>query len=496
MDSLRVNKTWVLSPLPPGRKAIGCKWVLRIKKGVDGSVEKFKARLVAKGYAQKEGLDFNETFAPVAKMTSIRTLLALAAQYGLEVHQMDVKTAFLNGDLEEEIYMEQPEGFVVSGKEKLVCKLQRSLYGLKQAPRAWYQRLDDYFLKEGFERTSTDHSVYVKRNDLVTMIVAIWVDDLVLVCKDLAVLLQFKSSIAKVFEMKDLGEVAHLLGIQVVRDRGAKSITLSQTNYLSVVLERFNMQDCNGTTIPLDPNLKLSRGDEPKSIEEGDAMSLVPYRQAIGSIMYAMVSTRPDLGVAIGRLSQFMQNPGLAHWTAVKRVLRYLKHSLSAKLHYQCVEDGGTLYGYCDSDWGGDVDSRRSTSGYAFMLAGGCISWCSKKQATVALSSTEAEYMAATQAAKEATWLRTFLKELGFEQIGASKIFSDSQGSIALIKNPVFHARTKHIDIRYHFLREKVEAGILEFSFCSTNDQVADILTKPLARGKYEVCRDCLGITT
>jgi hypothetical protein len=452
--------------------------------------------LVAKGYAQKEGLDFNETFAPVAKMTSIRTLLALAAQYDLEVHQMDVKTAFLNGFLDEEIYMQQPEGFVVPGKEHLVCRLVRSLYGLKQAPRAWYQRLDDFLLHQGFERTSTDHSVYVKFDGARTLIIAIWVDDLVLVAWSLEVLLAFKSSIAKVFEMKDLGEVSNLLGIQVTRDRIEKSITLSQSRYVSTVLERFHMQDSKGTSIPLDPNVKLSKAQEANSSQDKESMASIPYRQAIGSIMYAMVGTRPDLSVAVGKLSQFMQNPGFEHWNAVKKVLRYLQHSKNAVLQYKSCEDGGTLFGYCDSDWGGDEDSRKSTSGYAFMLAGGCISWCSKKQATVALSSTEAEYIAATQAAKEAIWLRTFLKELHIVQKSATLIFSDSQGSNALIKNPVYHARTKHIDIQYHFVREHVLAGSLSFYYCATNDQVADILTKALPKGKFESFRMCLGIIT
>jgi hypothetical protein len=496
MESLIKNEAWTLTSLPPGRKAIGCKWVLRIKRKADGSFDRYKARLVAKGYAQKEGLDFNETFAPVAKMTSIRTLLALAAQYDLEVHQMDVKTAFLNGFLDEEIYMEQPEGFIIAGQEHLVCKLLRSLYGLKQAPRAWYQLLDDFLLLQQFERTSTDHSVYVKFDGPKTLIIAIWVDDLVLVAWSLEVLLAFKSSIAKVFEMKDLGEVSNLLGIQVTRDRIEKSIILSQSRYVSIVLERFNMQDCKGTSIPLDANSKLSKSQEARSPLEKESMASIPYRQAIGSIMYAMVGTRPDLSVAVGKLSQFMQNPGQEHWNAVKKVLRYLQHSKEAVLQYKSCQDGGTLFGYCDSDWGGDVDSRKSTSGYAFMLAGGCISWCSKKQATVALSSTEAEYIAATQAAKEAIWLRTFLRELHIEQKVATLIFSDSQGSNALIRNPVYHARTKHIDIQYHFVREHVQAGILSFHFCTTKDQVADILTKPLARGKFEFCRMCLGITT
>jgi hypothetical protein len=429
-------------------------------------------------------------------MTSIRTLLALAAQYDLEVHQMDVKTAFLNGFLDEEIYMEQPEGFVVAGREHLVCRLLRSLYGLKQAPRAWYQRLDDFLLHQRFERTSTDHSVYVKFNGPKTLVIAIWVDDLVLVGWSLEVLLAFKSSIAKAFEMKDLGEVSNLLGIQVTRDRIEKSITLSQSRYVSIVLERFNMQDCKGTSIPLDVNSKLTRSQEASVSMKEESMSSIPYRQAIGSIMYAMVGTRPDLSVAVGKLSQFMQNPGLEHWNAVKKVLRYLQHSKNAVLQYKSCQGGGTLFGYCDSDWGGDVDSRKSTSGYAFMLAGGCISWCSKKQATVALSSTEAEYIAATQAAKEAIWLRTFLKELHLAQKSATWIFSDSQGSNALIRNPVYHARTKHIDIQYHFVREHVLAGNLCYYFCATNDQVADILTKALPRGKFESFRMCLGIIT
>jgi transposase InsO family protein len=492
-ESILKNNTWKLTSLPPDRKAIGCKWVFKVKSNADGSVARYKARLVAKGYAQTYGIDYNETFAPVAKFNSIRTILAIAAMEDFEVHQMDVKTAFLNGDLEDEIYMKQPEGYVQPGQEHLVCKLQKTLYGLKQSPRAWYQKIDRYFTSAGFIKSNADHSLYVRLEGEAKVIIALYVDDLILISNRLNELKAVKSNLAAAFKKIDLGEIHYCLGIQVLRDRANRAVTLGQGKYVQDIRKRFGMEDCKPRSTPLDANSKLTKDMAPKSAAELKDMEGIPYQQAVGSLMYAMVATRPDIAYAVGAVSQFMSNPGSAHWMAVKRVLRYLQGTSQHVLRYG-GECNIVLAGYCDADWAGNVDDRRSTTGFTFMLGGGSVCWNSKKQATVALSTTEAEYIAAAQATKEAVWMRQLLADLGYEQVHPTIIHDDNQGCLALIRNPAFHNRTKHIDIQHHFIREKVEKQEVELKFCSTQDMVADILTKGLTKMKHGQFRERLGL--
>jgi transposase InsO family protein len=494
-SSLMKNKTWRLVDLPQGRKVIGCKWVFKVKRNALGEVDRYKARLVAKGYSQSQGIDYNETFAPVAKFNSIRTLIALAAQYDLELHQMDVKTAFLNGNLEEDIYMEQPEGFAKKGQVRKVCKLQKSLYGLKQAGRAWYQKIDSTLTTEmGFDRTHSDSCVYVLQKDGILIIMAIYVDDLIILANDLPALEKLKTDLAERFEMKDLGEAQFCLGIQIVRDRARKTISINQSVYIEGILKKFGMAECKPIGTPLDANTKITSSMSPESDQELEKMKGTPYQQAIGSLMYAMLGTRPDIAYAVGALSRYNSNPGQGHWQAVKRIFRYLKGTTGQSLQYKA--DNKQLVGYCDADWGGDHDDRKSTTGYVFVLAGGAVSWASKKQPTVALSTTEAEYMATTQATKEAIWLQRLLGEVGFRTCAQSPmtIFSDNQSSVALTKNSVYHARTKHIDIQHHFVRERVENQEIAVMFCRTEDMVADVLTKGLAREKHVVFSGTMGL--
>ena len=403
-QSLIDNKTWELVPLPKGHKSIGCKWIFKIKYSSDGSVERYKARLVALGYLQKEGIDYTETFAPVAKMTSIRTLLALAATDDAEIHQMDVKTAFLNGDLEEEIYMNQPQGFITKGKEKMVCRLFKTIYGLKQSPRAWYKKIDKYFESIGLKKSYADPNIYVLKNDMLYLIIALYVDDLILVSNKLRFLLTTKADLSKSFDMKDLGELHYILGLQVIRDRPCRMLYLNQAKYIRSILQRYGMEDCKSLATPLDANSKLSKDMAPLTDEDINAMVGVPYQNAVGSLVYAMIGTRADIAFAVGVVSQYMANPGPRHWVAVKRILRYLKGTMDDVLRYGGSYSNLQVVGYCDADYAGDIDSRKSTTGYVFLLNGGAISWNSKKQPTVALSTTEAEYMAATHAAKEAIW--------------------------------------------------------------------------------------------
>ena len=485
-QSLIDNETWELVELPPGRTAVGSKWVFKVKYRDNGEVERFKGRLVAQGYSQKYGIDYEETFSPVVKFPSIRTLLALAVQKGMMIHQMDVVTAFLNGTLDEEIYMKQPECFVKPGEEKLVCKLKKSLYGLKQSPRCWNHKFRDYMISIGFVQSKADPCVFIDNSDTLT-IVAVWVDDLILITENHKDMSAVKKNLESRFKMKDLGALHYCLGISVVQDREGGYLQLHQRQYILTLLEKYGLMNAKPASTPADTNVHLVKDDGvSKRVDSGI------YQSMVGSLLYAAIATRPDIAQAVSAVSKYNCNPSQVHLTAVKRIFRYLNGTLDLALEYQ-KSSGGSLVGYADSDWGGDRDDRHSTTGNIFMLSNGPVSWLSKKQSTVALSTTEAEYMALSSATQEAIWIQRLLEDLGTVQDDGISIQEDNQGAIALAKNPIAHARTKHIQIRYHFVREAVEEGIINLNYCPTEDMVADILTKPLCKGRFETVRSLMG---
>ncbi len=375
--------------------------------------------MVAKGYAQKEGIDYNEVFSPVVKHSSIRILLALVAQYDLELVQLDVKTAFLHGDLEEEIYMTQPNGFKVADKENWVCKLTKSLYGLKQSPRQWYKRFDQFMKGQRYTRSKFDHCVYFQKLQEGTFIyLLLYVDDMLIASKSKVEIERLKTQLNLEFEMKDLGEAKKILGMEICRDRAHGRVSLSQKQYLKKVLQKFGMNEQKKVvSTPLASHFKLSAQLSSSTNTEQEYMLQVPYSNAVGSLMYAMVCTRPDISQAVSIVSRYMHNPGKGHWQAVKWILRYILKTVDVGLLFeQDTTLGKGVIGYVDSDYAGDLDKRRSTTSYVFTLAGGPISWKSTLQSTVALSTTEAEYMAVAEAVKEAIWLQGMVKTLGLVQ--------------------------------------------------------------------------------
>ncbi|KAH9665312.1 hypothetical protein KPL70_020298 [Citrus sinensis] len=489
MKSLNQNQTWELVKLPKGKRAIGNKWVYTKKQGSSNqTTPRYKARLVAKGFAQKEGIDYNEVFSPVVKHTSIRILLALVAEYELELAQLDVKTAFLHGDLEEEIYMIQPCGFKVAGNENHVCRLIKSLYGLKQSPRQWYKRFDQFIQGQKFTRSEHDHCVYFRRlSDGAFIYLLLYVDDMLIASKNRDEIERLKKQLASEFEMKDLGDAQRILGMEIRRDKKNGSVWLTQKSYLKKVLERFGMDDkTKPVCTPLAPHFKLSSSSCPRSQEERDYMARVPYASAVGSLMYAMVCTRPDISQAVSMVSRYMHNPGKNQWLAVKWILRYLYGTVDVGLLFK-KDCGQQCVGYCDSDFAGDLDKRRSTTGYVFTLGGGPVSWRSILQSTIALSTTEAEYMAATEAVKEAIWLKGLLGDLGVIQENIA-VFCDNQSAIFLAKNQTYHARTKHIDVKYHYVREIIESGVVLLRKIDTKDNPSDMLTKVVSGVKFQHC--------
>jgi len=490
MESLQKNQTWELVRLPANRKTVTCKWIFRKKEGMSPAEGiKYKARVVARGFSQREGVDYNEIFSPVVRHTSIRVLLAIVAHQDLELEQLDVKTAFLHGELEEEIYMSQPEGFQVPGKEDHVCRLKKSLYGLKQSPRQWYKRFDNFMQQLGYIRSPYDCCVYYNQLQGSSRIYLIlYVDDMLIAAKNKSDIKRLKASLSAEFEMKDLGAASKILGVEIYRDRPNGKLFLSQEGYIKKILNRFGMSTAKPIDTPMATNSKLGMYTV-QSEEEKEYMSRVPYASAVGSLMYAMVCTRPDLAFAVSVVSRYMANPGKDHWQAVKRIFRYLRGTSDVGLCYgnnsNCI-----VAGYSDSDYAGDVDNRRSMTGYVFTLGGSVVSWKATLQPTVTLSTTEAEYMALTEAAKEGIWLKGLVNDLGLQQDQAL-IYCDSLSAICLTKDQVHHEKTKHIDVRYHFLRNEKRIQVKKVG---TADNPADMFTKPVPESKFRHCLDLLNI--
>lgn len=485
IDAVEKNGTWELTELPPGRKPIELKWIYKIKRDAAGQIIKHKARIVAKGYVQKQGVDYEEVFAPVTRLETIRLILALAAKNSWEVNHLEVKTAFLNGEILEEVYVTQLEGFVKRGKEHLVCRLLKALYGLKQAPRAWYSKLNKSLSEIGFVRCPYDQAVYTRRVGNDVLIVAVYVDDILVTGSSLTLVQDFKLQMGYKLDMSDLGKLSYYLGIEV--EQGVGYIRLKQTGYAKRLLEKSGMLGCNPTKFPMDPKEVIHKD------ETGVPVNVTEYKSMIGGLRY-LVHTRPDLAYAVGIICRFMERPTSLHQNAAKRVLRYVKGTINFGLTYTQTNKNNILTGYSDSDMAGNIEDRKSTSGMAFYLNEGLITWVSQKQRCVALSSCEAEFMAATAAACQAIWLKKLLGQITGKETGPVTIFIDNKSAIDLAKNPVFHGRSKHIDIRYHFIRECVEKGDILVKHVRTDEQRADCLTKALTTAKFERMRKLLGV--
>ena len=499
MESIVSVGTFELVPPPRDRKPIGCKWVYRVKRTSSGEISRYKARLVAQGFAQKPGIDFTETFAPVAKTDSIRLLLAFAAANNFEIHQVDVKSAFLNGKLEETIYMCQPKGFVAKGKEDWVWQLCQTLYGLRQSGRVWYQKLRDALLELGFKPSAADPCVFIRSLDGNLSIIFTHVDDLGLICNSVNQVVWLKGELAKYFPISDLGEVHHLLGIKVTRDRDKRTITLSQEQYILNLLRKFGLENVNPVKTPLDTSVRLSKNmpsaKTASNNQDQREYEDFPYQSIVGSLMHAAVMTRPDIAHAVQQVAQFMSDPQPAHCAAVKRIIRYLRGSANYRLTYGPSSDSKVI-AYCDADFANDPDTRKSISGFAFMFNGGCFAWSSKKQTTVSLSTAEAEYISAVHAAKTIVWLRTLLWELELIDNQPIDLRIDNQSAIALIDlDGSVNERSKHIEVRYHWIRDAVRKGLISPSHIPSELNISDILTKPLVKATHTRLVGLLGFT-
>ena len=470
MDALQRNQTWELVSLLPGEKTVGCKWVFTIKFQADGTIERYKARLVAKGFTQIPGKDFSATFAPVAKLTSVRLIISLAASHNWPLHQMDVKNAFLNGDLDETIYMDPPPGFRAEGEYSgKVCRLRKSLYSLKKSPRAWFNRFSEVILSLGFTKCHSDHTCFSHhRLDGRSVIILVYVDDIIITGDDTPGIIKVKKALSQSFDVKDLGPLRYFLEIEVARSR--QGISLSQRKYTLDLLQDTGMMGCRSASTPMDPNHKLTN-------ESGEILpDASVYQRLVGRLIY-LTNTRPDITFAVSIVSQFMHAPRSAHLDAVHHILRYLKTCPGLGLFYSAGTQSGVSC-FTDADYAGSKSDRRSTSGLCTFYGNHLISWKSKKQAVVSRSSTEAEYRAMAQGTCELLWVRSILKELGYPVNGSSTLFCDNKSALMLASDSVLHERTKHIEVDIHFIREKVRSGIIVPEFVSSSNQTADMFTK------------------
>lgn len=466
------------------------KWVYKIKLNPDGKVNKYKVRLVAKGFLQQPGVDFGEVFAPIARVETVRMVVAFASQKNWAMCHMDVKSAFLNGPLEEEVFVNQPPGFLREHEESKVYRLKKALYGLKQAPRAWKKRIVSFLIQMGFVKCTTEHGVYIKaQSESEILIVCLYVDDLLVTGSNGSEIADFKCKMMEEFEMSDLGELSYFLGLEFSKTE--KGLVMHQKMYADDLLKKFNMLQCNSAATPAETGLVLDR--------EGPEEPVDPthFRRIVGSLRY-LCNTRPGIAYSVGLISRFMEYPKTPHLLAAKRILRYVKGTLDCGILFPNAEKEiePELYGYTDSDWCGDRGDRKSTAGFVFLYGKAPISWGSKKESIVALSSCEAEYVAASMSVCQVVWLDALMQEMKMKSPTAVRLLINNKSAINLAKHPIAHGRSKHIETRFHFLGDQVNKEKLKLEYCRTELQVADILTKPIKRERFEELRSKLGVVS
>ncbi|CAI7887778.1 unnamed protein product [Closterium sp. NIES-53] len=468
------NETWTLTNLPPGRKALDCTWVLRVKTDAEGRLERRKTGLVIKGFQQREGVDFQEVFVPVAKAPTLRLLLAAAAVCGWKVEQMDVKTAFLYGVVDEKIYMKQPEGYDDgSGR---VCRLNKAIYGLKQAPRCWYARLVEVLDALGFKVSGCDESLFMTEGEEEKVFLLVYVDDILLFSPFLERIKEVQGKLKETFQCKALGPVGYYLGLHVERDEVKGWLRLHQHKYLAAMGEKYGLEEGRSVKTPLPSGFQLHLDE--------------------------------------WRLARVVSRPLQEHLDAAERLVRYcmatsrvgLQYSVHGQLKQNGVEEVSTKIGaparrghlylscFTDATWASDISDASSHGGYICCVGGSPVSWKSKNQGEIAHSSTESEYMALFHGVKEVVWMRRLLEELGQEQEGPTPVFCDSQGAIAMARNAVLHGLNKHMHIKWHWVRKEVKKGTISLHYINTTKQPADFLTKRFAEYQHWSCATLCGM--
>jgi transposase InsO family protein len=489
MDALHSNNTWELASTPSDVTPLPCKWVFKLKRNQDGSIERFKARLVAGGHRQKDGIDYAEVYAPVSRLATFRALMAKVACEDLEMHSVDISNAFLNGELDPPVYMKQPEDFNTEPSH-ISCKLQRSLYGLKQAPKEWHNTLSKALTQLGFNVSESDRALWVKPSTKTTAAVylVMWVDDLIMASTPTSYLCAVKDKLLTIFKGRDLGEATSYLNMAIKRDRTLRTLNITQPTHINNLLQKLNMQDCKGKAVPFAPGADLSESADDDTLLGNSS----PYAEAVGALMYICSTTRPDLSVSVSLLARVMSKPTTRHWNYLKNVMRYVSATKHLGITYGTTSTG--LLGYTDSDYASCKDTRKSRSGSVFILYGGAVTWSSKLQTVIATSTAEAEYIAAANAARDAIWLKRICKDLDVKTDQAVPLYADNQSAIHMATNSADTARTKHIDVCYHFLRNNIARGNIRMIYCTTEDNVADMFTKPLPYSKLQKFSTKIGV--
>lgn len=478
------NDVWELVPRPLHQSVIGTKWVYRNKVDEHGVIVRNKARLVAQGYNQEEGIDYEETFAPVARLESIRMLLAFACHKNFILYQMDVKSAFLNGYIMEEVYVSQPPGFQDHKLPNHVYKLKKALYGLKRAPRAWYDRLSTFLISNGFSMGKAHNTLFIKRKSKDIIIVQIYVDDIIFGATNDVLCEEFSECMHSEFEMSMMSELNFFLGLQIKQQ--SNGIFISQSKYIKDLLQKFDLGNTKSMKTPMSSSIKMDKDENGKDVD------ITKYRGMIGSLLY-LTASRPDILFSVGLCARYQSCPKESHLSAVKRIFRYLMGTMNLGLWYS-KNSNFEIISYSDADFAGCKSDRKSTSGTCHFLGNSLVSWFSKKQNSVALSTTEAEYIAAGSCCAQILWMKQTLKDFDVD-FKCIPIKCDSTSAINLSKNPILHSRAKHIDIRYHFLRDHIQRGEIALDFVSTEFQLADIFTKPLNDERFSFIRRELGMT-
>lgn len=473
------NETWQLIKKPEGVRVIGCKWVFRIKDEPSGPL--YKSRLCAKGCSQKQGIDYKEIYAPTVRYDTVRILLSEAVQHNLNIFQFDVKTAFLYGDVKEDIYMTPPEG--LDTDSNMVCKLKRSVYGLKQAPRCWNQKFDTALKKFGFNNSHADRCLYIGNVNNNKVYLLLYVDDGLVFSKSKDALNSVMHELKHNFEIKQC-DPKNFVGLQIKKSEGF--IFIHQSKYIERLLYKFNMQDANCNNIPVDPHTTLEKSTE--SVDKN-----IPYREAVGSLMHLAVVSRPDIMYGVSLVSRYLNCFDHTHWNVVKKIMKYLKETKDYGLCYSSSQKN-EIEAFSDADYAKDTTTRKSLTGYVFIKNGAAITWATQLQHSVALSTTEAEFMAACSATKEALWVKRMLLDIGEFNQDSICLNIDNQSAICLIKNVDYHKRCKHIDVKYNFIKEMYNEKQIDLKYVCTKEQYADIFTKALPREKYQYLRNKIGV--
>jgi hypothetical protein len=481
-QALQSNNTWELTKLPDGKKTIGCKWIFKQKRDEAGNVIKYKARLVALGCCQKYGNGYDEVFAPVVKQVTFRTMLSVANEKKMLVKHIDVKTAYLYGELEEEIFMKQPLGYIKDNF--LVCKLKRSIYGLKQAAKIWNSKLDSVLNTFGFIKSVADPCLYTKSISGKLIFLLIYVDDIVLSCYNESQFIEIVKYLSQHFKLTVIGDLKFFLGIQIEKINDC--FALNQKQFIQKMIQRFGIKDSKTSKIPMDPGF-IQQKEENDCFENPEI-----YQSLIGSLLYTAVNTRPDISISVSILGRRVVNPSNADWAEAKRILKYLKSTIDIKLILK--PSNNYLKCFVDADWANDSTDRKSNTGFLCMLGESLITWCSRKQQCVSLSSTEAEFIALAECCQEVLWIEKLTRSFGINLKIPIEINEDNQSCIKVAENSIFERKSKHIETKYCFVKDLVRNKKIKLLYCPTESMIADIMTKPLHSTKIMKFRDLMGL--